>query len=135
MGTEKKKLDIFDIPAYVVTIDDNRFIKCKKILQSIGINNINKTYSAIDDHNIGCKIGHLYSILNFLNNSDKDYCLIFEDDAYPCENCNEELLKLQESINSFSTNIDCLFLGVYGQPIEYINTLPEIIEKINAKFY
>ena len=69
----------------------------------------------------------LYDCLNLFKENPKSYI--------PCENCNEELLKLQESINSFSTNIDCLFLGVYGQPIEYINTLPEIIEKINAKFY
>lgn len=105
-----KQITLSDLNKYstVISIDVNQFNFFKNIFSKFSITPT--LFHGIITHNNkaeNCKQSHI-SIITHAKNNNWPFVLIFEDDAYPCENCLELLLNYLKIIPK---DADLLLLG------------------------
>lgn len=107
----------------VISIDQNRYDRLVKIFNHFKIQPPMKIDGIIEkDHAIACKKSHILA-LEYAKEHKFPYCIIFEDDAYPCIDCVNKFNDIITRLNDSNIKWDVLVLGICGEHSNYTNNI------------
>ena len=102
-----KKVDLFNIPWMMISIDDRRLLREKELFRKFGLKEPNKFTGFTFKNLKGAEnivLANL-ALVKMAKSLNYDAIFIFEDDAYPCDGIKEELESIQEVPD------DCIILN------------------------
>ena len=107
-------IDINNYTTFSISVDEDRYKQQCYVFSKYKLNKpIYVPSIKLEHHTFACWYGHSLAVL-FANYLNLQYAIVFEDDAYPCDDILNQFNNVIHEINQFNCEFDILSLGVAG---------------------